>query len=468
MAMPLAIIGTNFDKAFQQHAHAKSLKDKDWAKNQLRLLAEVTMKERRQRSLHLGYQIAEEVGELNDWEEQWEPQRKHQSNTDAELQAKSELLGALFEDALILSNDLNVLFRLNYQEVKAKQQETNATDENEEHLDGSSKTIASQAKREVKLSKEEKRAVGLVLAGKKEIADMHKFNAKHLTAVRTAVTSKKCRDKIWLCTEVPHSSMCADVYKWFSLGMTLLSILLFLCETTPEFNDYREGGRVCKQVVKYHCNKIYNKYNNAPASIKKQAYLSNLGCWSSDFQREHLNITTLPSYQVVDEDAVANNVTNPNPIANEEYVGCFQKNGFTTAELDEKCQWPAPHLGFTCDSELKWNSPTGRGIKNRRSKEDIALHGTKIYQTDWKNPFHHDWSKRENDHAERGALESDKWTSAYGNEHGTTTDIEIDVCEREQCIDNDGSDWAAEFFFVSGVFVCLCVCVFVCLCVCVY
>ena len=98
--MPLAIVGTNFDKAFQQHAHAKSLKDKDWAKNQLRLLAEVTMKERRQRALRLGYQIAELVGELNDWEEQWEPQRKHQSNTDAELQqAKSELLGDLFEDA---------------------------------------------------------------------------------------------------------------------------------------------------------------------------------------------------------------------------------------------------------------------------------------------------------------------------------------------------------------------------------
>lgn len=96
---------------------------------------------------------------------------------------------------------------------------------------------------------------------------------------------------------------------------------------------------------------------------------------------------------------------------------------------------------------MKWNSPTGRGIKNRRSKKDIALHGTKIYQTDWKNPFHHDWSKRENDHAERGASDSDKWTSAYGNEHGTTMDIEIDVCEREQCIDNDGADWAAEFFF---------------------
>ena len=110
MAMPLAIIGTKFDQAYQEHESEKLLKNKKWAENQMRRLQNVTRRTRRKRALHLGYQIAEEVGELGDWEETWAPLRneKKEEDTDQdaagkELQARHELLGDLFEVSFFFS-----------------------------------------------------------------------------------------------------------------------------------------------------------------------------------------------------------------------------------------------------------------------------------------------------------------------------------------------------------------------------
>jgi hypothetical protein len=44
MAMPLAIIGTKFDQAYQQHEQDKLLKNKKWAENQMRRLQNVIIK----------------------------------------------------------------------------------------------------------------------------------------------------------------------------------------------------------------------------------------------------------------------------------------------------------------------------------------------------------------------------------------------------------------------------------------
>jgi hypothetical protein len=73
MAMPLAIIGTKFDQAYTEHENEKLLKNKKWAEAQMRRLQNVTRRTRRRRALHLGYQIAEEVGELQEWETVWTP-----------------------------------------------------------------------------------------------------------------------------------------------------------------------------------------------------------------------------------------------------------------------------------------------------------------------------------------------------------------------------------------------------------
>ena len=111
MAMPLAIIGTKFDQAFKRHEQKKMYTSGDWAQAQMRKLQNVTRKARRNRALHLGYQIAEEVGEHNDWEETWTKLRQDiDYDVETENKTKIELLCALFEDTGQLALDMNGKF----------------------------------------------------------------------------------------------------------------------------------------------------------------------------------------------------------------------------------------------------------------------------------------------------------------------------------------------------------------------
>ena len=101
MAMPLAIIGSKFVQAFQHFENQKLMQDKNWAKNQIKRLQNVTTKERRKRALKLGYQIAEEIGNLNEWDEVWEEMRENVTGTSKknELEEKTEIISCLLEDA---------------------------------------------------------------------------------------------------------------------------------------------------------------------------------------------------------------------------------------------------------------------------------------------------------------------------------------------------------------------------------
>ena len=148
------------------------------------------------------------------------------------------------------------------------------------------------SKKKQKLSDEENLALELIDQGKKEILALHTLNRNYLDEVEKAAASDKCRDKLWVCMEIPKSSKCSHFFHWFALIMTLLSILLFLVETMPDFNEYRENGRVCREVVKHHCDKIYNKYYDHPTKeLKNEAFMANLGCFSSEFQWNELNIS---------------------------------------------------------------------------------------------------------------------------------------------------------------------------------
>ena len=256
-----------------------------------------------------------------------------------------------FQDSGALAIDLNVLFGLNYHETMAQSlAERTAQGKTDDgvSLGGAFWTSNDPfSSKKDELSKEEKRALDLVEKGKKEIAEMHNINSDYLKIVSEAANSNQCRDKVWLCTEVPKSSRCAFIYHWFSLVMTLFSILLFLAETTPEYNDYREGGRVCKEVVKYHCEQIYNIYNDAPEELRKQAYLSNLGCWSSEFQKAELNIS-LPTYMKQEDGQMS-------ALQTGHYGGCWKEDGFLTAELDAgKFDPTIQYLIFNTTAQCKY------------------------------------------------------------------------------------------------------------------
>ncbi len=459
MAMPLAIIGSKFDEAYKDHEEHKELQSKKWAEAQMRRLQNVTRKTRRARALHLGYQIAEEVGELVDRSEA-DSAASAAAAVNGQLDLGSERVGVLaglFEDAGLLAIDLNVLFGLNYHDTKAdelSQRKARKGTEDGVSLGGAFWNNADPflKRKGDDLSEAEQRALALVEAGKSEIAEMHNLNELYLKKVTKAIESSSLRDRVWLCTDVPKSSKCAKAYHWFSLVMTFMSIILFLAETTPEFNDYRQGGRVCKEVVAYHCKQVILNYENDPAAL-----VANKGCFSrADLQMlvaaTGANVTesplisaavvarplvyermTLADYNarenlnMTEEVAVAQNLCTKNKTVcwvpkqdqtkdEEQYQGCWSKEGFTTAELDAKCHWPAPELGLSCNMHGELDSLKDQGLVSN--------------DTVWADPFNREWAL-----VQKG-----------NDEHA------IDICNREQCVDNAGTDWAETFMVAEIVF----------------
>ena len=220
--------------------------------------------------------------------------------------------------------------------------------------------------------------------------------------------------------------------------MTLMSILLFLAETTPDFNDYREGGRVCKAVTAFHCRNVYDKYyfknpidyltqsdaavaaslaelgekkeDIAQYNLWEEAAKANLGCWSSSDTKKWFNISA-PTYRVqLDARSLIGDEVE------EEYGGCVNLQGGDKATkiesnvLETECHFPAQHLGFSCDSDLRWNS-LHEGSNNHKTRPDAdfartfgdgVAFGTKLFHSKWQDPFNHDWAVKENDHETRG------------------------------------------------------------------
>ena len=124
MAMPLAIIGTKFSESYEKHQQEKAKRNPTWAEDQMRRLQNVTRRKRRARSLHLGYQVAEELGELASIEENQAAAlsaAKATGSINQAMKTKQLMLSALFEDSGQLAIDINVLFGLNYHETKEEE-----------------------------------------------------------------------------------------------------------------------------------------------------------------------------------------------------------------------------------------------------------------------------------------------------------------------------------------------------------
>ena len=214
----------------------------------------------------------------------------------------------------------------------------------------------------------------------------------------------------------------------------------------------------------YHCDNVYSKYfpkdgiasaDNNTLHVWQEAFQANLGCWSSALQKEWFNIST-PSYrkQIDERSLISQDIE-------EEYKGCWEEGGIKTDALDQKCHWPASHLGFSCDENLRWNYlHEGSNHKKVRHEVDIQKWGTALFHTTWKNPFNHDWAKKGEGYENRGLAPDDKWKHVLNEKLynvrndqrwlGTSNADETSICSREQCISNDSTDWA--FHFMLGEF----------------
>lgn len=504
MAMPLAIIGSKFTEAYSEHEEEKAKRDPAWAEDQMRRLQNVTRRRRRVRSLHLGYQVAEELGELSDLEENESAAlsaAKATGSINRAMTTKQLLLGALFEDSGQLAIDINVLFGLNYHETKEEELRQRLKKEKTKdgvNLGGAFWATPDPFVKNDGLTPDQLRKIELLKQGKAEITTMHAMNEEYLKRVEKALDRGTCKDKTWLCTDVPKSSKCAAYYHWFSLMMTFLSIILFLAETMPEYNEYRNGGRNCKQVVKYHCENVYKRYGPGGKDEDLSFLWANRGCFSTEQQVELFNNTyDLPSRTgYYDENG---NFTE------DTYGGCWEPEpGFSDAKIKERCDWPRPELGYMCKDgiesilDAKFDPSVIRKLDNQKI---VLRHETSIEEETWKYDDENEvwvidnpgkWKsvnalniirqfgevpthrvprnsmEREADYLKAKAILAGVSQSLAGVSGGTKNfvdpfdvdwanddiigDRRLNVCSREQCVDNGSEDWSRLFLIAEWIF----------------
>ena len=127
-----------------------------------------------------------------------------------------------------------------------------------------------------------------------------------------AKLSWSIRDKLWLCFEVPNSSMKATWFNNFKMFIIFFSLMVLSIQSQSQYNDYGEDSRMCHQVINSYCNLLDE--NNAEHVAKSPA------C----FARK---------------------------VGSVEYPGCRSLD--TTSYT--QCGFPNPQLGMTCSANrTKW------------------------------------------------------------------------------------------------------------------
>jgi len=127
-----------------------------------------------------------------------------------------------------------------------------------------------------------------------------------------AKLSRSIRDKLWLCFEVPKSSLKAVWFNNFKMFIIFFSLMVLSIQSQSQYNNYGEDSRMCHQVINSYCN-LLDK-NNAEHVAKNPA------C----FARK---------------------------VGSVEYPGC---RGLGTTSY-EQCGFPNPDIGMTCSANrTKW------------------------------------------------------------------------------------------------------------------
>lgn len=207
----------------------------------------------------------------------------------------------------------------------------------------------------------------------------------------------------------------------------------------------------------------------------------NRGCFSTGDQREIFKNSTyehlLPEYPGYYEE----NGT----FINQTYKGCWSKDGFLGSELSnrDKCDWPRPELGYTCLDNLeqilkakestdqirakdhkrykaRHEVPVEKGLPQRRNVSTLniirLLGGGESQNSNLSNltaalNLLNSTAHKDDSDPLKSPYFVDPFNKAWGA-GGEKGDERINICNREQCVDNGQDDWSVTFLYAEWVF----------------
>ena len=123
-----------------------------------------------------------------------------------------------------------------------------------------------------------------------------------------AKLDKTFRNTMWLIFEVPTSSTTASRFNFFKMFIIATSLLLLIIQSMSMFNYYAEDSRMCRQIVNFYCEKL----DSSPETQKL-----NPACFKHDVE-------------------IAGETIN--------YPGC---RGLTASTFND-CGFPNAQLGYVC------------------------------------------------------------------------------------------------------------------------
>jgi len=154
------------------------------------------------------------------------------------------------------------------------------------------------------------------------------LTSRSISDLQRAKGSEKIRDRLWLICEYPDLPGRNKKYAWWfqhiMIMLVMCSIIIFALQTLPELAKYGENEEMCARAVFKYCNKKTQEKNNGIDSYawnSEDAHYLDPACYPQTLQ---VNKTTLP------------------------WNGCASSSNVKTWH---DCKFPKPEWGLSCKEE---------------------------------------------------------------------------------------------------------------------
>ncbi len=296
MAMPLAIIGSKFEEAYQEREiHKLQKKGKDVSELFKLELDKVSMDKRKQRMIRLALKLSANLRIL--------------INFGGDIKNRGR---KIFKStcAIIdrLLSDLKMVYESSVSKVKTAKPSEKRTITKSLFKSGTAKINKLRSKKRSAVAPNSSKSFSDVHKIIKEQMQVLDYAQKTFKYEQAAKLDKSFRNRMWLLFEVPTSSVNAKRFNMIKMFIIASSLFLLIVQSMSMFNDYGEDSRLCKQVINYYCNKLDD-------SLATQAL--NPACFSHEAE---VGGKTL------------------------QYPGC---RGLTASTFDD-CGFPNAELGYVC------------------------------------------------------------------------------------------------------------------------